>query len=185
MGLFDIFKKKPKQASNPSQETTAKTPAFKVEYLDDITFIQDMKHTPLESCHRYDILLAAQCYGWNFMVEWADYMGSSDLPKITEVIVGEFGGGRSNITEQFFQNNSKLSGLVEIEEEQGFLSIKGISTILKREIVLVWYNQTRAMRIFTLIDDEQLIMQYAESVVRWNFGTEDTMKLGKPIPNEQ
>ena len=119
------------------------------------------------------------------MVEWADYMGSSDLPKITEVIVGEFGGGRSNITEQFFQNNSKLSGLVEIEEEQGFLSIKGISTILKREIVLVWYNQTRAMRIFTLIDDEQLIMQYAESVVRWNFGTEDTMKLGKPIPNEQ
>ena len=67
----------------------------------------------------------------------------------------------------------------------GFLSIAGFSKTLKAPTKIVWMNQTRVLRLFTLVDNDLLIKKYVETVVRRTFGTENAMKLGKPIPNEQ
>ena len=65
----------------------------------------------------------------------------------------------------------------------GILSVAGIIQTLKVPMKIVWFNQTRILRFFTLIDDELLIKKYVETVIRRTFGTKDAMKLGKPIPN--
>ena len=68
MGLFDKFKKKNNE-----------------EYIDDVTFIRDIKHIQSGPWHQYDVLLAAQGYGWDYMISSADYMAAADLENISQV----------------------------------------------------------------------------------------------------
>lgn len=49
---------------------------------------------------------------------------------------------------------------------------------------IVWFNQTQVLRFFTIVDDETLIKKYIETVIRRTFGTNDAMKLAKPIPKQ-
>lgn len=182
MGLFDKFKKKNANAPVATTKEVTTTPE---EYLDDITFIQEMKHIAAVPWHQYDILLAAQGYGWETMVDWADYMCDAELEGVSEVIVGELGGATDNISAQFKNNGNKLKGLAEIDTERGSLSVAGMSQTLRAPMKIVWINQTRVLRLFTWVNDETLIKKYVETVVRRTFKTENAMKLGKPIPEKQ
>ena len=65
------------------------------------------------------------------------------------------------------------------------LSVAGMSKALKAPMKIVWINQTQVLRFFTLSDDELMLKKYIETMVRRTFGTEDAMKLGKPIPEGQ
>ena len=53
-----------------------------------------------------------------------------------------------------------------------------------KSIIIVWYNQTSSLRVFTHIDDKVLITKYVETLIRRSFGTKDAMKLANPIPKE-
>lgn len=150
-----------------------------IEYLDDITFIKDVRRFDLKGWQQYDILLDAQGYGWADMIKWADYMTEADLKNISEVTVD-----KDNITESYRSNCGKCSQTPELNTECRNLSVAGISDVLRMPMKIVWYNQTRMLRFFTLINDEMLIKKYAETVVRRNFGTADAMKPGKPIPQD-
>ena len=143
MGIFSIFKKR----SAPSQapDTAAQERPVESAYLDDITFIQDMKHIPAGPWHQYDILFAAQIYGWAHMIRWAEYMSGADLKHISEVIVGEMYAGKDDITGPFHQNGDKLSELPEVSAERGMLSLAGMSDALSAPAKIVWINQTRVL----------------------------------------
>ena len=67
----------------------------------------------------------------------------------------------------------------------GVLSVAGISKTLGAPMKIVWINQTQVLRFFTLVEDELLIKKYAETTIRRTFGTDNAMKLGKPIPEGQ
>ena len=72
MGLFDVFKKKVivEQPSSKSESSIAKTnEENSTDYIDDITFIQEMKHIQTGPWHQYDVLFASQIYGWDFMIK--------------------------------------------------------------------------------------------------------------------
>lgn len=156
------------------------------EYLDDITYIRDIKHIQSGSRHQYDVLLAAQGYGWNTMIGWADYMAASDLDDVSEVTTANSSQGQDiDITESYKSNNGKCIETPELKTEKGVLTIAGISKTLRAPMKIVWFNQTRVMRFFTTIGDELLIQKYVETVIRRAFGTENAMKLGKPIPDKQ
>ena len=43
--------------------------------------------------------------------------------------------------------------------------------------ILLFYNQTRGLRLFTPINDETLVRKYVETLLRRTFGTPDAMKL--------
>lgn len=139
-----------------------------------------MKHMTNGSWHQFDILFDSQIYGWEFMVKWAEYMGSVDLENISEVTIGELIGIR-DITKQYHENGHKFAALEATAEERGMLSIAGLSKTLRAPVKIMWFNQTRVIRFFTLEDDETLMKKYAETVARWSFETENAMKLGKPI----
>ena len=112
MALFDLFRKKNtgKETRNPQE--VASLPAD--EYLDDMTFIRDIKHIQAGSWHQYDVLLAARGYGWDMMIDWADYMSVSDLGHISQVTTGYMGTQEKDITESYNKSNRKCAETQEM-----------------------------------------------------------------------
>lgn len=180
MGLFDRFKKK---NTGATKEETAAAPAC--EYLDDITYIQEMRCISAGAWHQYDVLLAARGYGWDMMIGWADYMASADLEHISQVTTGSTLAEEKNITESYQRCGGKCAETPELKTEMGVLSVAGISKTIKAPVKIVWVNQTRALRFFTTTGDEDMMRRYIETMIRRTFGTGDAMKLGRPIPEKQ
>ena len=154
------------------------------EYLEDITFIQDIKRSSLGAWKQYDILLAAMGYGWDTMKDWADYMLQADLEGIPQVTAGSMGIAETDHTKSFLDNGGKCAQTPELEIEKGMLSVAGLSPTLHAPVKIVWYNQTRVLRLFTPVDDDVLISCYVETMIRRTFGTDKAMKLGKPLPEK-
>ena len=191
MGMFSgLFKKKNtiNTGNIPTEENNNQSASLNVssaEFLDDITFIQDVKHIEAKPWHQYDVLLAAKIYGWDMMIDWADYIAQADLDHITEVkTASNIGVKDKDITDSYSKHGGKCAQTPELKTEMGVLSIAGISKKLKAPLKIVWVNQTRVLRLFTLNGDELYIKKYIETMVRRTFGTENEMKLGKPIPEE-
>lgn len=183
MGLLDRFKKSAKSTTNQSDSKVSQP--VESEYLDDVTYIREIKHTTLEPWHQYDVLLAARGYGWNTMKSWANYVGEADLESISEVTAGHLGIEEEDITHSFKHNGSKFETTPELEVEMGVLSIAGISKTLGAPVKIVWVNQTQILRIFTTIDNDALMEKYVETTIRQTFGTSEAMKRGKPYPQNQ
>lgn len=158
---------------------------LEIEYLDDITFIREIKHTTAGPWHQYDVLLAARGYGWDMMKDWADYMSDVDLEHISQVTTGSLGVQEKDITKSYTDNGGRCKSMPELNVEMGILSIAGMSKTLKAPMKIVWINQTQVLRFFTLVNDDLLIKKYVETTIRRTFGTENAMKLGKPIPEGQ
>lgn len=165
-----------KKISIPQQENGS------CECLDDVTFISGMRHiaTPDGSWQQYDVILNATGYGWDMMKDWADYLSGADLEHISEVESGTMGSARS-ITQSYIDHGRKCTQTPELDVEQGMLSIAGMSRVLCAPVKVVWINQTNQLRLFTTVDNELTVKKYIETMVRRSFGTENAMKLGKPI----
>ena len=181
MGMFDIFKK----TSTVSKSTSDTVKNSEAEYLDDITFIREIKHIPAGPWHQYDVLLAACGYGWDMMKDGADYMAEADLEHISQVTTGSLGVQEKDITKSYTDNGGRCKNTPELNVEMGVLSVAGMSKTLKAPMKIVWINQTQVLRFFTLVDDDLLIKKYVETTIRRTFGTGNAMKLGKPIPEGQ
>lgn len=170
-------------------ETKAKSANEAETMLDDISYIQEIKHLHGNVGNvvwqQYDILLAAQHYDWWTMVDWAAYMESADINMIESVVVADLAEAiGTELVHMYNQDKVGLKNFEKLKEEQARLSIYGHSHTLNSSVQIVWFNQTRVLRVITLIDDEVLIKKYVETVIRRTFGTKDAMKLAKPIPKE-
>ena len=156
-------------------KTRAKADNEPETMLDDISYIQEIKHLHGNAGNvvwqQYDILLAAQHYDWWTMIE------SVVVADLAEAIGTE-------LVHVYNQDKVGLKNFEKLKEEQARLSIYGHSHTLNSSVQIVWFNQTRVLRVITLIDDEVLIKKYVETVIRRTFGTKDAMKLAKPIPKE-
>lgn len=190
MGFLDFIKRK--NNSNTSISSTDKDLGFKIvaqpnEYeLDDVTFIREIRHIKCGAWEQYDVLLEARGYGWEDMKVWAEYMSKNDLDVShgTLTVAGMVGTKEKEIIEQY-HSVGNIQMIPALETEQGVISMGGISQKLHAPVKIVWMNQTRCLRIFTLVNDEVLIRRYIETVIRRTFGTPDEMKLAKPIPEGQ
>ena len=164
--------------------------------LEDDSYIQEMQHLSgkvgLVVWQQYDILLAARHYDWETMVDWAAYMESADFDSIESLTIVQLLSDNAESTEQwtpfetelahvYNQNRVGLKNFERLKEEQARLSIYGHSRTLNSPVKIVWFNQTRALRVFTQINDETLITRYVETAIRRLFGTPGAMKLAKPI----
>ena len=178
--VYVIYRKQQakKKAEQPAEEPM----------LDDTSYIEDMKHQSFNWAFRtwqqYDILLAAQPYGWETMVDWAGYMETADIDSIESMVVGAPGQQDIELAPDYNQNKVGLKNFDRLAEEMGSLSIAGHSRTLNDSVKIVWFNQTRVLRVFKLFNDETLITKYVETLIRRTFGTPDAMKLAKPITKE-
>ena len=127
-----------------------------------------------------DFLLAAQPYGWEYMVDTAAYMESADLDGISTVTTAEMANmPETELIDQFRESKVNLKDFKILSVEKGQLGVGGISRVLRAPAKIVWFNQTRVMRLFTPLDDEILVTKYIETVIRRTFGTKDAMKMAK------
>lgn len=157
--------------------------------INDISYIQEIKHLSgrvgFVLWQQYDVLLATQKYGWETMVDYVAYMESADIDNIDSITVADMPNEPSiELVHVYNQSKVGLNKFDKLADERGMLSIAGHSRTLKGSVKIVWFNQTRVLRVFTLIDDETLIKKYVETVIRRSFGTDDAMKLAKPVPTE-
>ena len=170
-------------------ETKAKSANEAETMLDDISYIQEIKHLHGNVGNvvwqQYDILLAAQHYDWWTMVDWAAYMESADINMIESVVVADLAEAiGTELVHMYNQDKVGLKNFEKLKEEQARLSIYGHSHTLNSSVQIVWFNQTRVLRVITHIDDEIYITKYVETLIRRTFGTKDAMKLAKPIPQK-
>ena len=167
MGLFDLFKGK----GAPSVELEG--------MLDDYTWLEEMKHSVNGSWHMYDVSFFAGGYDWNYIKDSAEYMIQNDLTKVVEVKIADTAD--HNITEEFLQTGSLLT-TPSMDTERRVISVAGFSKVLDKNMMIIWIANARVMKFITDFDDETLIKKYAETLLRKNFGTENEMKMGKPVP---
>ena len=158
--------------------------------LDDISYIQEIQHLSGQIgfvlWQQYDILLAARPYFWEAIVDYAAYMESADLNNIDSLTITEKPGDSAiELAHVYNQAKGGLKNFDRLTAEKASLGIAGHSRTLNEKVKIVWFNQTRVLRLFTPLNDETLITRYAETLIRRTFGTEDTMKLAKPVPKEQ
>jgi len=170
-------------------KTRAKADNEAETMLDDISYIQEIKHLHENAGNvvwqQYDILLAAQHYDWETIVDWAAYMESADINMIESVIVADLAEAiGTELAHVYNQNKVGLKNFEKLKKEKARLSIYGHSHTLNSSVQIVWFNQTRVLRVITHIDDEIYITKYVETLIRRTFGTKDAMKLAKPIPKK-
>ena len=166
-----------KRNKKPKAEAANETETM----IDDTSCIQEIKHlygnVGIAFWKQYDILLATQHYCWETMVDCAAYMESADIDKIDSIIVADLTDDTgTELAHVYNQNKGGLKNYDRLKEEHGILSIAGHSRTLNDSVKIVWYNQTRTLRVFTHIDDEVLITKYVETLIRRTFGTKDAMK---------
>ncbi|MBQ9229284.1 MAG: hypothetical protein IJ168_10725 [Eubacterium sp.] len=194
--MFNFFKKGKKgETSQPTEDKLPKESKEPVsaqgneaengeEIIDDISYIQEMQHIR-GTWHQYDVLLAARGYGWDTIVEWAAYMEEADLDDISTMTVAEtVNMPETEIIDEYRNAKVSIEKFDKLATERGRLSIGGLSRVLKAPVKIVWFNQTRVLKFFTVIDDDLLMTKYIETVIRRTFNTVDAMKLAKPAPKE-
>lgn len=157
----------------------------KADLLDDVTFIKEIRHLNSGLWQQYDILLASQGYGWDYMISSAAYMSKNDLKDISSITIGTVNGEEKELIDEYRKNHERINQLPELPTEHGSLSVAGISATLSAPVKIVWFNQTKVMRFFTFVDDELLMAKYIETVIRRTFNTTEGMKLAKPIPEKE
>ena len=154
----------------------------KPEYeIDDLSYIQEMAHSKLGNWEQYDVLLAARGYGWDTILDWADYMAQEDVDNISKAAFSVMPGmGEKDFLSEYKQSGS-FSQTGVLKNEYGLLTIGGMSKRLRAPVQIIWLNQTRSLRFFTIVKDEVLMTRYIETMIRKTFNTPDEMKLAKPI----
>lgn len=185
-----IDSKRRRNSDSSTHETTDEKDASDEEHtsseedsdvIDDISYIKSMKHVMVGAWHQYDFLLAASRYGWDYMKEAADYMINADLQNIGTVSVSRLIGGEEiECIDEFNSCGGNILAMDSLNDEAGALGVGGMSRIIGGPMKIVWINQTNVLRAFTIIDDEDKMNRYMETVIRRNFGKPDEMKAAKP-----
>ena len=177
--------KSKKQAPSGSQESPngGKEPFdLPKETLIDASYIAKSHRTAAGAWQQYDFLLATHPYGWDYMVSQADYMAKADLENIGTITTAELANTKeTEWISQYHAQGDQIADMSALKQERGVLAIGGMSRALQFcPVKIVWFNQTRIIRVFTILDDDELLLRYVETIVRRSFGTPDAMKLAKP-----
>lgn len=154
--------------------------------LNDASYIADFRHFD-GPWQQYDFLLAARGYDWNYMVDSAEYLNNAELDNISTVTSSPMPQTKeTELIDEFHTAGNSLKKMTSLATEQSSLAIGGISkTLGGLPVKIVWFNQTRVLRIFTIISDDDLLMRYAETVIRRTFGTSDAMKKAVANTSQQ
>ena len=117
-------------------------------------YIEDKHHISCGIQQQYDYLLYITNYGWETMIDWAEYMSRIDIPEIETITTGGiFETEEIEIIKSYKNHGNNIKHIPEFTEEKEALSIGGYSNTLGVNVKIVWFNQTRMVRIFTVIND--------------------------------
>lgn len=160
----DATKSATQAATNPSAQAATQSAAEAVSYIEDMKQLAfKMGDTVWQ---QYDILLATRGYGWDDIIEAADYLASADMDYIDSISTSS---PTEELVHAYRQSKGRLKDLSLLAEEKGSLGLAGHSRKFDRSLKIVWYNQTRVLRIFSMFDDAALIREYVETMMQRAF----------------
>lgn len=116
---------------------------------------------------RYELLLNG-AYGWGFMQDAVQWLIDHDLDDVRTFSASVMPGfGEIELIDELVNNEMKVLQCPTVQEEDfGVLSVGGESKTLNCRVKLVFFNQTRVMRIFCeLMPDMQRAREYVETVL--------------------
>ncbi len=163
----DATKSATQAATNPSAQAATQSAAEAVSYIEDMKQLAfKMGDTVWQ---QYDILLATRGYGWDDIIEAADYLASADMDYIDSISTSSPTEETEELVHAYRQSKGSLKDLSLLAEEKGSLGLAGHSRKFDRSLKIVWYNQTRVLRIFSMFDDAALIREYVETMMQRAF----------------
>ena len=163
----DATKSATQAATNPSAQAATQSAAEAVSYIEDMKQLAfKMGDTVWQ---QYDILLATRGYGWDDIIEAADYLASADMDYIDSISTSSPTEETEELVHAYRQSKGSLKDLSLLAEEKGSLGLDGHSRKFDRSLKIVWYNQTRVLRIFSMFDDAALIREYVETMMQRAF----------------
>lgn len=143
---------------------------------EDYSYIREVKHYE-GTWNQYDFLLAAQGYGWDYILDSAEYMIQADFHHVGTISVSPTIGDKVvEYIDQFNDAGNSIKKIDALHREASMLGVGAISNALKAPVKIVWINQTKVLRMMTPVDDEDLMQRYAETVIRRTFNTLKAMK---------
>lgn len=177
-------------ASNPDRlERTDSLDAERImeDPVEDFSLIAEMERMEVGLWQQYDIRLAekARYYFWkkDAIINWAQYMADGDLKPINTLSADMRHSGKTEFITKYREFGDRIANIPDLaEEEWSSLSVGGNSKTLQSPVKIVWIHLSESFQILSLVDDELQMRKYAETVIRRTFGTENAMKLAKPIP---
>ena len=152
------------------------------EELDDISYIEGIHVEADSSLFYYDVLLSGG-YGWEYIKSSLDYMLSNDILTVSSISVGDFSTTK-DITNSVISNGKQSCKTPELNVENGNLSLVGVSRCLGQAIRIIWFNQTRVLKVIMGVNNAELVERYVETMIRRSFGSKDELKRAKPITKQ-
>ena len=162
MGFFDAFKKK----SSPNKEDNT------------------IKHYKCGRWEQYDVLMNVN-FSWQMIVELANYMASTDISNVDQVSISDLNSGEDKDQTYEFAFHGTVRQMPSLANEHAALGLAGTSKTLNALTKIVWFNQTRIIRVFTTVKDQTAIRDYADKILNKDFGTADETKQYSPSPELQ
>ena len=176
-----FFKNKKKDSTSNVEQA----PVAGGNTISDLSYIREIKvneqvMVPFSGWKVYDILFDTGNYGWNYMVDSADYLTKADVSAI-DLSSYNMAGSELHLRDQLFNSNGDIKGIEELKHENWSLAIMGESRALRKSVRIVWFNQSNRLRVYTDETDITLMTRYVETIVRRTFGTETAMALAQPV----
>lgn len=145
--------------------------------LNDASYIYALKHI-VGPWHQYDFILATNGYGWDYILESANYLTNVDLMNVGTISITSSTDTYEYI-QSFREHGESILFTPELQKEESMLGVGGMSKVLDGiPLKVVWMNQTNVIRIMTPLDDEDCMIRYMESIIRRNFESADCLKRG-------
>ena len=118
----------------------------------------------------------------DYAIDSAEYITKADLRDIGTVCVTfNLGAEATELVDEYRSCGESLKNMHSLKEGAD-IGIGGVSQTIGAPVKIVWFNQTRILRIFSPVNDEVLFKKYFETLIRRTFGTADAMKLYQKVP---
>ena len=132
--------------------------------------ILGMSCTPAGMWQQYDFLIDGE-YGWNYILNSAQYIADVDLDYVGTVTVTWHTKWeqQKEYIEEVRANGGRIAGCVSLWKEGYMLGVGGFSRTLGCFVKIVWINHSRRLCIFISGDVRDDMKLFAHHVIRRDF----------------
>ncbi len=128
-------------------------------------YITKIQHSRQGSWHIYDIQLTSGM-GWEYILASAQYVADNDFSRLDGVSRAEsLATKEKEYTDAVKAADGKLALCPDVAMEGSLLAVAGASKSLNTALKIAWINQTKIIRIFTLININDLLESYINALM--------------------
>lgn len=128
-------------------------------------YITKIQHSKVDSWHVYDVRLTGGM-GWDYIMSSAQYVIDNDFSRLDGVSRAEnLATKEKEFTDTVKAAGNTLADCPDLAREGSLLAVAGMSKSLNVALKISWINQTKILRIFTLVNINDLVEPYVNALV--------------------